>query len=237
MCKNMNMCKNVMAGTLETGLRERAKADRRLRITAAACDLLEAGGLAGLTMRALSEAAGLSVPTIYNLIGSRDHVLVTVMERFGSEFDAQLAALSSAPVDRCFEIADAMVAAMTAHPDVSRAIIAEGLAPMLGEGQRPLMRRYGAALRAAIDEAGESGDLDAEVSPNLLVEHLTAMTAGRFIRWASTDLHDDPNANQFRAAVAHGMAITLVGVADDAVAPVLRRRLRAAEASLSPKST
>jgi AcrR family transcriptional regulator len=220
-----------MVATLETGLRERAKAGRRLQITDAAADLIEAGGLGGLTMRALSEAAELSVPTIYNLIGGRDHVLVAVMERFGSEFDAQLAALESAPVDRCFEIADAMVAALTAHPDVAQAIIAEGLAPMLGE--RPLMRRYGAALRAAIDEAGESGDLDAEVSPNLLVEHLTAMTAGLFIRWANTDVHDDPNANRFRAAVAHGIAITLVGVADEAVAPALRRRLHAAEAPLS----
>jgi hypothetical protein len=34
-----------------------------------------------------------------------------------------------------------------------------------------------------------------------------------------------------------GADLTLTGVADDAVAPVLRRRLRAAEASLSPKST
>ena len=60
--------------TLEAGQRERAKADRRLRITEAAAELLEAGGLAGLTMRALSEAAGLSVPTIYNLIGGRNHL-------------------------------------------------------------------------------------------------------------------------------------------------------------------
>ena len=222
---------------LEAGQRERAKADRRQRITEAAGELLEAGGLAGLTMRALSEAAGLSVPTIYNLIGGRDHVLVAVMERHGSEFDAQLTALRSAPVDRCFEIADAVVAAMTAYPDVSRAIIAEGLAPKLGDGQRPLMRRYGAALRAAIGEAHESGDLDAEVSPDLLVDHLMAMTAGHFIRWANTDVRDDPNANQFRAAVAHGMAITLAGAADHAAAPALRRRLRAAEASLSPTST
>ena len=224
-----------MAATLEVGLRERAKADRRLRIIEAARDLLEAGGLAGLTMRALSEAAGLSVPTIYNLIGGRDHVLVAVMERFGSEFDAQLAALRSAPLDRCFEIADAMVAALTAQPDVSRAIIAEGFAPMLGE--RPLMRRYGAALRAAIDEAVESGDLDAEVSPDLLVGHLLAMTAGLFIRWANTDVHDDPNTSKFRAAAAHGIAITLVGVADDAVAAALRHRLRDAEDSLSHTHT
>ena len=222
-----------MVATLETGLRERAKAGRRLQITDAAADLIEAGGLGGLTMRALSEAAELSVPTIYNLIGGRDHVLVAVMERHGSEFDAQLAALRSAPVGRCFEIADAVVTAMTAYPDVSRAIIAEGLAPKLGDGQRPLMRRYGAALRAAINKAVESGDLDAQVSPNLLVDHLMAMTAGHFIRWANTDAHDDPKANQLRAAVAHGMAITLAGVADDAAAPALRRRLGAAEASLS----
>ena len=115
----------------ETGLRERAKAGRRRQIIDAAADLLEAGGLAGLTMRSLSEAAELSVPTIYNLIGGRDHVLVAVMERFGSEFDAQLASLEGASVDRCFEIADAMVAALTAHPDVAQAIITEGLAPML----------------------------------------------------------------------------------------------------------
>lgn len=64
-----------------------------------------------------------------------------------------------------------------------------------------------------------------------------AMTAGHFIRWANTDVPDDPKASRLRAAVAHAMVITLAGVADDVTASAIRRRLRAAEASLSTEHT
>jgi len=94
------------------------------------------------------------------------------------------------------------------------------------------MRRYGTTLRAAVREAQVSGDLEAEVSPSFFAEHLTAMTAGHFIRWVNTAPDDGPDANRLRTAVEHAVALTSAAVADDAALPALRCRQRAAEASL-----
>ena len=50
-------------------------AERRERILAEAREIIGARGFDGLTMRALAQAVGVTVPTIYNLIGNKDEVL------------------------------------------------------------------------------------------------------------------------------------------------------------------
>jgi AcrR family transcriptional regulator len=62
-----------MTDTLST--RDSNKHKRRQRILDAARQILIAGGYDGLTTRGLAEAAGVTVPTIYNLIGGKDDVL------------------------------------------------------------------------------------------------------------------------------------------------------------------
>ena len=62
-----------MAATLST--RDRNKRKRREGILTAARKILIAEGYDGLTTRGLAEAAGVTVPTIYNLIGGKDEVL------------------------------------------------------------------------------------------------------------------------------------------------------------------
>lgn len=52
---------------------------RRARILAAARKLLASGGFERLTVKSLASEADLSVPTIYNLIGTRHDVLVHAM--------------------------------------------------------------------------------------------------------------------------------------------------------------
>ena len=48
---------------------------RRDRILEAARELISKHGSGHLTMRSLAEASGVTVPTIYNLIGNKDAVL------------------------------------------------------------------------------------------------------------------------------------------------------------------
>ena len=55
-------------------------AERRERILEAARGLIESRGYEGLTMRDLAGASGVTVPTVYNLIGSKEEVLFAAVE-------------------------------------------------------------------------------------------------------------------------------------------------------------
>ena len=57
---------------LAPGPRSQQMAERRERILEAARGLVERGGYDGLTMRSLATASGVTVPTVYNLIGGKE---------------------------------------------------------------------------------------------------------------------------------------------------------------------
>src|SRR6266508_5690707 len=82
-------------GVQEQGRREQGKARRRRRILDAAARLVETDGLDGLTMRRLSETAGVSYATVYNLIGSKEDVLVALLRSGLEDLGAQLASVAS----------------------------------------------------------------------------------------------------------------------------------------------
>ncbi|MGF2047081.1 helix-turn-helix domain-containing protein, partial [Enterococcus gallinarum] len=54
--------------------------DVRERIIAAAADLLQDGGTAAVTTRAVAERASTQAPTIYRLFGDKDGLLDAVAE-------------------------------------------------------------------------------------------------------------------------------------------------------------
>ena len=53
---------------------------RRQRLLEEVRRLIESGGFEGLTMRELASASGVTVPTIYNLIGNKEAVLLAAVE-------------------------------------------------------------------------------------------------------------------------------------------------------------
>ncbi|MGH9362599.1 MAG: TetR/AcrR family transcriptional regulator, partial [Thermoanaerobaculia bacterium] len=61
-------------------LLEEHKAERRARILAAARELIAERGYEGLTMRDLAHASRVSVPTLYNLFGGKQAILLGELE-------------------------------------------------------------------------------------------------------------------------------------------------------------
>lgn len=218
---------NINQGTI----RERGMKERRDRIVDAAVDLVSQGNLSALTMRALSGAAGVSVPTVYNLIGSREDVLIAVIERAGEAIEPELAALGGDPIERCFRIADCLITRVTAPASLIQSVYAEGLGPAIsGSGLRPL-RQYGLATGLAILEAAECGDLELITTVQLLAESLMIQLAVRIAQWVSADLPPDPA--HLQAEAAHAVAMTLIPVATVRTRPELLRRLSAARTALT----
>jgi len=218
---------NINQGTI----RERGMKERRDRIVNAAVDLVRQGNVSALTMRALSSAAGVSVPTVYNLIGSREDVLIAVMERAADAIEPELAALGGEPIERCFRIADCLITRVTAPTSLIQSVYAEGLGPAIsGSGLRPL-RQHGMATSLAILEAAECGDLELVTTVQLLAESLMIQLAVRIAQWVSADLPPDPA--HLQAEAAHAVAMTLIPVATVRTRPELLRRLSAARTALT----
>ncbi len=197
--------------TPEVSIRERGKAERRLRVVETATSILAAGGVEALSMRVLSVESGVSLPTIYNLIGGRDDVLGAVLDQLGAVFDAEVATSTTDALERCFEITDRLLDTMTTHATLARSIIAEGLTSLLGESGSSPFQRYGIALLTALVEASETGDLVEEAEPILIVDQMVSLTAVRIFRWATGNASSD--GEQLHAAVTHGIGLILAGAA------------------------
>src|SRR6185436_2882280 len=66
------------------------KAERRARILAAARKLIADRGYDGLTMRDLAKASRVSVPTLYNLFGGKQALLLGELEQTFANVTASL---------------------------------------------------------------------------------------------------------------------------------------------------
>ena len=64
----------------EPGLRDRKKARRREDMIAAAIELFEKKGVDATTVSDIAEACEVSVPTVFNYFGSKDGILVAIIE-------------------------------------------------------------------------------------------------------------------------------------------------------------
>ena len=62
------------------GLRDRKKARRRDEIIAAAQDLFALHGIDGTTVQDIADACGISAPTVFNYFGSKDGILIAIIE-------------------------------------------------------------------------------------------------------------------------------------------------------------
>lgn len=212
------------AATPKASIRERGKAERRVRVIETAREILSEGGVEALSMRALSVEAGVSLPTIYNLIGGRDDVLAAVLDQLGAVFEAEVATSTGDTLERCFEITDRLLDTMTTHATLARSIVAEGLTPMLADAESSLFKRYGLALLSALAQASTEGNLDDGAEPVLIVEQVVSLTAVRIFRWATGDSSTDADGTELRAAATHGIGLILAGsTADEHRARVLAR--------------
>ncbi|PPC74088.1 TetR family transcriptional regulator [Pokkaliibacter plantistimulans] len=64
-----------------SGLRQRQKEQRREAIIAAALSLFEAQGFASTTVEQIAAQTGVSTPTVFNYFGSKQDILLALMER------------------------------------------------------------------------------------------------------------------------------------------------------------
>ena len=202
-------------------------AERRERILAAAQEIIGREGYAGLTMRELARASRVTVPTIYNLIGSKEAVLFAAVEYRTAHFvSAAAASASEPPCPRILSIVGAVVDEFVSLPLYYRSMLGLIYASQdAGSMRLRTSRAVHRPIESALVELAAAGDLAAWVDPSSLANQIEALVQVVSLRWATGALDDAA----LRSESMHGAALLLMGVLGPSHRAYLERIARDAQ--------
>ena len=164
-------------------LRTTNKLRRRQQILLAARDLITADGIEALTMRTLADAAQVSVPTIYTLVGGRDDVIAALLAQGVHRFDVGLAGLGARGLFRVTGIIDLLTGIVDHERELVRGLLASGVLTQTGPDRFPLLHRVQPELRRAFAQAASAGELAAGADVDLAATSLVRLGLGAIVDW------------------------------------------------------
>src|SRR5215831_10171727 len=156
---------------------ETHKAERRERIAQAARALIAERGYEGLTMRDLARAARVSVPTLYNLFGSKDAIIVSELHAMAGAIAAALppTGTTGSFFARGMAGFDAGMAIIERDPSFFRAAIHMFLtSPASDEVRRRTDEAFIAIMRSNLQAARRAGQLVDWADPDIVARHMHA---------------------------------------------------------------
>lgn len=195
-------------------LRLEQKAERRGRILDAAREIIASRGYQRLTMRDLARKARVTVPTIYNLIGSKEELLLAAVQQQTANFIAGInASPRQTPASRILSVVDVCIDELLRLPDYYQSL----LRLLLGaKAADPLRESIGDSLsqqfEQALSDMARAGELaewaDTRALADRLGSHLRITTS----EWAAGEL--DPA--RLRSTALYGTCLMLLGVSHGA---------------------
>jgi AcrR family transcriptional regulator len=193
---------------------EEHKTERRTRIMAAARKLVVTKGYAGLTMRDLARAARVSVPTLYNLFGSKDAILVAELEASAPRIAARMIAGNSF-FTRGMAAFEAGMELIEEAPEFHRAVMQMAMtSPETAPMRRRAEESYIAIMAGNLKLAKAADQLARWAEPEIVARHMFAQYMACFLAWGLGEL----DWKLFRTAALSGICHILAGVARGAFA-------------------
>ena len=191
-------------------LRARQMAERRERILAAAREIVAEQGTAGLSMRELARKSRVTVPTVYNLVGGKDAVLIAAVEEQTARFVAGIEETRGAgPVDRILSVHESCVRELMRLPRYYRTFLRLLAASDAAEPTRArVARALSTELARGVEALRGAGALADWVEPAALVALLHRNLEVVSLQWASEELDDA----RLRATALYGACCVLAGV-------------------------
>lgn len=176
----------------ETGRREQAKAERRQRIVRAVRDLIRETGDANPSMRLIASRAEVSLATAYNLFGSKQAVVLAVLED-RRNFEEKLAGMKTEnPVDLVFVAHELAVSFYLQDPEFYRPLWRALLDTSGKDGNELVSPERQAetreASRAILAQAQDEGFLRKDESVDWLERSLSHCAVGATLAWATDTL-------------------------------------------------
>lgn len=192
--------------------RAAAQEQRRRLILAAARQMLAEGGLSSVNIRMLARRCGVTPPTIYNLIGAREDVVLRAMREAVEDMGMLAGRHAEAHgINEIIAYCQTVTMSVEADPEYYRQIDhAAARAPSGGrlilffeELLRPMFSSWLALMKARGDLRDTSVDLD--VVTAILVHQQISIG----LAWA----RDGIDAREYRRRLVAGAALVLLGLA------------------------
>ena len=192
------------------GLLAEHKNERRDRIIAAARRLVAERGYDGLTMRDLADAARVSVPTLYNLFGGKDAILVAEMQRMAGTIAAALPSTGDSFYRRARIAFETGMRFIEEAPEFFRAVNQVLVTSAATVDMRSKIEQaFVAIMRANLIAAKRAGQLVAWAEPTIVAHHLFGVHTATSLAWSLGQI----DFAMFRVASESGMCHVLTGVA------------------------
>ena len=190
---------------------------RRDRILDSARKLIGEQGYAHLTMRSLAEASGVTVPTIYNLIGNKDAVLGATIHDGTLRF-WESTRRSSNPISILERIVNELLGQPAYYRPVLRALLNGGASDAMAE----LDGLFYAHLIDSLEAMVERDELERWIDCRILAERLLANLYGATSDWATGTLSDEA----LPGVAAYDACLTLAGVSTEKTRARFQARAR-----------
>lgn len=204
------------------GRHDRNKARRRTAILNATLDLLRATPIDKVTIEAIAAQAGVAPATVYNLIGSRDQLLLACVDRVIDSLIDGLVRIpvNDDPIAAAVQIIEGSCDAFIFDGDAFRQIA--GAVNGIARGGRPISVDPAQLQVTAMLAAKEKGILCHNADPIAMGRQIFLSYNGAFFAWAGRQLTDEG----FRAAALHGLWTALLASAADDHREELSREAR-----------
>ncbi|MEO1647843.1 MAG: TetR/AcrR family transcriptional regulator [Pseudomonadota bacterium] len=212
--------------------RESAIEERRRRIFDAARAIIAQQGLESLTTRGLAQAAGLTVPTLYNLVGGKDEILTQLVTRNVEEIWERLAFDRRAtPLDMADAIIDEAYQVVRAERAFHRAILPLMIDLKIVFAANPDRNDPGARAanrcvemaQFACEAAIASGELRGAIPANELGQQMFITYRGPMRDW----LEEVISADEMMRRQRRGFYLVMAADASEAFRSILVERLAA----------
>ncbi|MBX3446659.1 MAG: TetR/AcrR family transcriptional regulator [Parvibaculaceae bacterium] len=205
-------------------VREEAKEERRQRIVAAARRLIDETGETGFSMRALAEAAGVSLVTPYNLFGSKLAVMLAMLDDDVERYQARLGKLQAQDAIEMFFAAVRLARDVyEAEPRFYRSVFRE----VNGSGDRALVAGYyGPRLafwRGLTARAQAEGHLRPEIDIDAFTQQLSHVFGAHLLDWAGESITLD----EMEDRISYGFSLLFLAALADSQTPAMRKRMLA----------
>jgi len=206
------------------GRHDRNKARRRTAILDATLALLRTTPIDKVSIEAIASGAGVAPATVYNLIGSRDLLLLGCVDRVIDSLIDDLVRLpvNDDPIAAAVRIVEGSCDAFITDGDAFRQIA--GAVNGIARGGRSISFDPAQLQISVMRAAQEAGLLRADADPVALGRQVFLSYNGAFFAWAAKQLTDDG----FRAAALHGLWTVLVANGADSCTDGFRERAIAA---------
>lgn len=191
--------------------RERGKDARRLAIISAARKLIQKAGNPGFTMQQLADAADVSLATPYNLFGSKQAIMVGVLDADLEQFEERLSRSTANDLRKIFKVVSLARKWYEREENFYRCVFT-GIHSGNSINYRKNFRRPRLQFWSGlVENAIESGHLRNVVEPQHVASNIVHIFYAVVMDWLSGDI----SLAEMEAEVQLGIALLLLGIATE----------------------